>query len=980
MCVAVVMSIVAGLMVLGVRPALASPVTITLEIFSVNQLENPDGDGSDGDYFPQIRIGNGPLETRPRVEDDVFEVNWVFTHTVDSAEANVPITIRLWDYDDFLAGGDDLMDISPIDQDVELNLFYNLAAGTWTGDTAGITIAEGDGDHGFPAANDGRRARILFDISTKGGTDIDGDGIPDTVERFGVRRPDGSVVFNAGMDPCRKNILMQLDFMTGAADGHSHQPTQPMRDEVTAAFNAAPVNAVSPCPYGGPARATGVGFVFIPGTPIAERPVMGFDDGYRAARGANFDRELRPYAHYGIFVHDHEAGSSSSGLCCDDEKDIIVSLGSWRTTCVVAGANGVLNSTPSGDDNVAGTTIAVGPNRTCNSTASGDDVQIGGTGPASAFVGTVRDQSGSVMHELGHALGLGHGGSEGTNYKPNYLSVMNYAFDPGGIVINGAGAARLDYSRQALLPLNKGALSEAAGIGDGTDFTTWRDSSGAAQFGRGNGPLNWNGSTDAAGLPTINPGTVLVNINALDGGGPAVLTGFDDWSNLKYRAVAAVVGAGVAVKHGGDITFPEVLRREIVRDDFFDPDLAAANTVDKADAQAGDALAYQVEVRNVDTGTATSVKVTDTFPDGTSVTREVADIAAGRSRTEAFTYLVPCSTADGSVLTNRAAVSATDRGGSPESNTANNAAQASTTVHAPKLTLGTTATPAVNAGEAITYRTIYRNVGSTSATGVTATDTLPAEVYYSQVLDLGAGPKPNSVTRNSDGTTTLTWDLGTVAAGATGTIEYTARPSLLFTAGESVQNSAVLTFRNANACVYAPVAASASSGINSVTPDRKPEPRSEWRRSSAPITDELLARVQATDQRYDGADGSVADGQLSSADASAALAPPDSGLALTLREQLEALGLSPYVQPRELRQQLISLYLNLGARHLDPSLALRSRTAEKLGLATVEDAARFAQATLGLPVTGGTKARYDDISRVLRGLNDTALLRLNIYI
>ena len=33
------------------------------------------------------------------------------------------------------------------------------------------------------------------------------------------------------------------------------------------------------------------------------------------------------------------------------------------------------------------------------------------------------------VHELGHGLSLGHGGTNGTNCKPNYPSLMNYAFD-----------------------------------------------------------------------------------------------------------------------------------------------------------------------------------------------------------------------------------------------------------------------------------------------------------------------------------------------------------------------------------------------------------------------------------------------------------------------------------------------------------------------------------------------------------------------
>ena len=42
-------------------------------------------------------------------------------------------------------------------------------------------------------------------------------------------------------------------------------------------------------------------------------------------------------------------------------------------------------------------------------------------------------QAGTIMHEFGHNLGLRHGGNENKNYKPNYLSVMNYMYQLNGL-------------------------------------------------------------------------------------------------------------------------------------------------------------------------------------------------------------------------------------------------------------------------------------------------------------------------------------------------------------------------------------------------------------------------------------------------------------------------------------------------------------------------------------------------------------------
>ena len=61
------------------------------------------------------------------------------------------------------------------------------------------------------------------------------------------------------------------------------------------------------------------------------------------------------------------------------------------------------------------------------------------------FVGTDFGIATTTMHEFGHTIGLGHGGNAMPNCKPNYLSVMNYMFQLGGLV-DAEGVPHLGYS------------------------------------------------------------------------------------------------------------------------------------------------------------------------------------------------------------------------------------------------------------------------------------------------------------------------------------------------------------------------------------------------------------------------------------------------------------------------------------------------------------------------------------------------------
>jgi hypothetical protein len=106
------------------------------------------------------------------------------------------------------------------------------------------------------------------------------------------------------------------------------------------------------------------------------------------------------------------------------------------------------------------------------------------------FVGTDFNQASTLLHELGHNLGLWHGGAPwqltefGTapnvrvnvyfepNCKSNYLSLMNYAFGFAGL-LDDDGVSHVDFSGAILGDLDETNLSDGALIGTPQYRTAW---------------------------------------------------------------------------------------------------------------------------------------------------------------------------------------------------------------------------------------------------------------------------------------------------------------------------------------------------------------------------------------------------------------------------------------------------------------------------------------------------------------------------
>ncbi len=155
-------------------------------------------------------------------------------------------------------------------------------------------------------------------------------------------------------------------------------------------------------------------------------------------------------------------------------------------------------------------------------------------------IGTANSQGGTFMHELGHDLGLHHGGSDDRLYKPNYLSVMNYLFQINGVQINKA-FGNFDYSDHKF-DFDERSVDGRLGVTADKSLSNY----GSAEvcntflgkyryFESVNAPVRWD-CTDRA------PAEAAVPKDVNKDGDTTVLAGWHDW---KVVLAPVLPGAGV---------------------------------------------------------------------------------------------------------------------------------------------------------------------------------------------------------------------------------------------------------------------------------------------------------------------------------------------------------------------------------------------------------------------------------------------------
>ncbi len=320
-------------------------------------------------------------------------------------------------------------------------------------------------------------------------TDTDGDSLPDVWETSGYDADNDQIIDvnlpALGASKLHKDIFVEMDYMVKPGVGDLG-PNSTLMSYIVAVFNNAPVT--------NPDGITGVHIHLdknqqVPYDSDLNPAWPDFD----AIKSSYFDPKRTATHHYMIWADQYDGGTSSGYSRGIDASDFIVSLGSW----------------PNG--------------------------------------GTIYERLGTFIHELGHNLGLTHGGSDHENFKPNYLSIMNYSFQMYGIIKNGYWGDQgyplnFDYQRINIVDLDESHLNEATGL-QGADSIA-----GYGTLWHSDYDGYWWYTTNASVVHWYTDSSLETDVanDTNESGDYGYLVSQNNWQNISYSG-GGVIGSGASL-------------------------------------------------------------------------------------------------------------------------------------------------------------------------------------------------------------------------------------------------------------------------------------------------------------------------------------------------------------------------------------------------------------------------------------------------
>ncbi len=394
---------------------------------------------------------------------------------------------------------------------------------------------------GFANDMNGESYGLTFTLDA---SDVDADGIPDNWERFGVpyRSSDDQTILLAG-DTRRRDLYVEVDYVAGR---RPEDLTTELMNEIRASY------------------------------PRMERVidvVEGIDEGQLweqanlARTGTVLDLVVASFLLAPVESRDEDITGIRLHIDLDEEipddgvfqtwEEFLLARNNFFGTALERAQPNWSNDGELAKRNayryaIFGEQLATRNDFGRASLGSNDFVVALTQGEGARQIPTLDyalQQAGVFMHELGHTLGLRHGGNEDRNYKPNYISVMNYAWIvPRDRLIGNSWT--LDFSRHELATIDRRNLEDHPGIAcEATNATPaeLRETYEGVIVPLGSSPVPKSiddiytvdalscGDTDWQANDEGERDITRLDPNAAPWQGEDRVEGFEDWSNLRFR-------------------------------------------------------------------------------------------------------------------------------------------------------------------------------------------------------------------------------------------------------------------------------------------------------------------------------------------------------------------------------------------------------------------------------------------------------------